>query len=144
MIEALKLSDTKLSDVDTFLATLLAEHDAQGVLAQLTNIWIVNVLLILREEDDTVQAEGAAGLGTRGLDAMWPRPHRIGRERLRMETETEKLKARGMDCRMHWVLRRVPRMAPWARAPGWFCMPAARQRIAINTLKPNQVWNSTE
>jgi hypothetical protein len=65
MIEALKLSDTKLSDVDTFLATLLAEHDAQGVRAQLTNLWIVNVLLILREEDDTAQAEGTAGLGTR-------------------------------------------------------------------------------
>ena len=67
MIEALKVSDTKLSDVDTFLATLLAEHDAQGVRAQLTNLWIANVRLILREEDDTAQAEGAAGARGAGV-----------------------------------------------------------------------------
>ena len=61
MLEALKLFDTKLSYVDTFLATLLAKHDAQGVRAQLTNLWIANVRLILREEDDAAQSEGAAG-----------------------------------------------------------------------------------
>jgi hypothetical protein len=70
MLEALKLSDTKLSDVDTFLATLLAEHDAQGVRAQLTNLWIANVSLILRKEDDTVQAEGARHAGAGGAGAL--------------------------------------------------------------------------
>jgi hypothetical protein len=70
MLEALKLSDTKLSDVDTFLATLLAEHDAQGVWAQLTNLWITNVCLILWEEDNTVQAEGAGPTGAGGARAL--------------------------------------------------------------------------
>ena len=38
MFEALKKADAKASDVDAFLATLLAEHDAAGALAQLKTI----------------------------------------------------------------------------------------------------------
>ena len=54
MIEALKMADTKLSDVDSFLATLLAEHDAPGVRAQLQNLWIANVRFIHGDEDDAL------------------------------------------------------------------------------------------
>ena len=63
MIEALKMADTKLSDVDSFLATLLAEHDAPGVRAQLQNLWIANVRLIHGDEDDAAPAGGAVGAG---------------------------------------------------------------------------------
>ena len=86
------------------------------------------------------------GLGARGLDAMRPLPRLIARNRpaLRMETENQTRSAREMDCKWHCVQHWVPRMPPWARAPGWICMPAARRLIAINTLKPNHVWNSTE
>ena len=66
MIEALKMSDTKLSDVDSFLATLLAEHDAPGVRAQLQTLWIANVRFILGDEDDAAPAEGAVGAGGAG------------------------------------------------------------------------------
>jgi hypothetical protein len=57
------------------MATLLAEHDAQGVRSQHTNLWIAilllaNVRLILREEDDTVQAEGARPAGAGGAGAL--------------------------------------------------------------------------
>jgi len=148
MIEALKMADTKLSDVDSFLATLLAEHDAPGVRAQLQNLWIANVRFINGDEDDALQRrlEERWGLGARGLDAMRPRPRRTARNRpaLRVETENQTRRAREMDCKWHWVQHWVPRMAPWARAPGWICMPAARRLIAINTLEQNHVWNSTE
>ena len=64
MIEAFKMSDTRLSDLDAFLATLLAEHDAPGVRAQLRTLWIANVRSALGDEDDVASAaEGAGGRG---------------------------------------------------------------------------------
>ena len=63
MVDALKMSDTRLSDVDSFLATLLAEHDAPGAQAQLTTLWIANVRSLLGDEDDAAPAAPAAGEG---------------------------------------------------------------------------------
>ena len=69
MIEALKASDTRLSDVDAFLATLLAEHDAPGVRAQLRTLWIANVRSMLGEEDDVAAASDGDGRGGGGSTA---------------------------------------------------------------------------
>lgn len=63
MVDALKMSDTRLSDVDSFLATLLAEHDAPGARAQLKTLWIANVRSLLGDEDDAAPAAPAAGEG---------------------------------------------------------------------------------
>ena len=61
MVDVLKMSDTRLSEVDSFLATLLAEHDEPGVLALLKTLWIVNVRSVLGDKDDAVPAAPAAG-----------------------------------------------------------------------------------
>ena len=107
MVDALKLSDTRLSDVDSFLATLLAEHDAPGARAQLETLWIANVRSLLGDEDDAAPAAPAAGEGAgwvtvvaRLLDAKWPLPRWIARGMLAMgvETETETQRARGVHC----------------------------------------------
>ena len=63
MIDELKMSDTRLSDVDSFLATLLAEHNAPGARAQLKTLWIANVRSLLGDEDDAAPAAPAAGEG---------------------------------------------------------------------------------
>ena len=63
MVDALKMSDTRLSDVDSFLATLLAEHDAPRARAQLKTLWIATVRSLLGDEDDTAPAAPAAGAG---------------------------------------------------------------------------------
>ena len=63
MVDALKMSDTRLSDVDSFLATLLAEHNAPGARAQLKTLWIANVRSLLGDEDDAAPAAPAAGEG---------------------------------------------------------------------------------
>ena len=62
MIDALKMSDTRLSDVDSFL-TLLAEHDAHGARAQLKTLFIANVRSLLGDEDDAAPAAPAAEAG---------------------------------------------------------------------------------
>ena len=110
MVDALKMSDTRLSDVDSFLATLLAEHDAPRARAQLKTLWIANVRSLLGDEDDAAPAAAAAGEGAgvghcgpvvaRLLDAKWPGPRRIASGRLAMgvETETETRRARGVHC----------------------------------------------
>ena len=49
MFEALKKADAKASDVDAFLATLLAKHDASGAQAQLTTLWIGHVSALFQE-----------------------------------------------------------------------------------------------
>ena len=75
MIEALKASDTRLSDVDAFLATLLAEHDAPGVRAQLRTLWIANVRSMLGEEDDVAAASEGDGRGGGGFDCSTRKGH---------------------------------------------------------------------
>ena len=69
MIEALKMSDARLSDVDAFLATLLAEHDAPGVRAQLKTLWIANVRSVLGEEENAAPGASEAGAGGEGAAA---------------------------------------------------------------------------
>ena len=63
MVDALNMSDTRLSDVDSSLATLLAEHDAPGARAQLKTLWFANVRSLLGGEDDATPAAPAAGEG---------------------------------------------------------------------------------
>ena len=58
MVDALKMSDTRLSDVDSFLATLLAEHDAR---AQLKTLWIANVRSLLGDEDACSRGRSRGG-----------------------------------------------------------------------------------
>ena len=60
MVDELKMFDTRLSDVDSFLATLLAEHDEPGVRVQLKTLWIANIRSVLGD-DDAAQAAQAAG-----------------------------------------------------------------------------------
>ena len=71
MVDALKMSDTRLSDVDSFLATLLAEHDAPGARAQLKTLWIANVRSLLGDEDDAAPAAPAAGEGAAWGGSRW-------------------------------------------------------------------------
>ena len=63
MLEALKMSDTKLSDVDSFLGSLPAEHEVPGVRAQLRILWTANVRSNLGDDDDAGNAQSAAGQG---------------------------------------------------------------------------------
>ena len=61
--------DAMLSDVDAFLATLLAEHDAPGVLAQLKTLWIANVRSVLGEKENAAPGASEAGAGGEGAAA---------------------------------------------------------------------------
>ena len=63
MVDALKMSDTRLSDVDSFLATLLSEHEAPGARAQLKTLWIANVRSLLGDEVATPAARPAPAAG---------------------------------------------------------------------------------
>ena len=94
MVDLLKMSDTRLSDVDSFLATVLAEHDAPGARAQLKTLWIANIRSVLGDEDDAAPAAPAAqAAGERAggglLDTKWPQPRRIASRRLALGEETE-------------------------------------------------------
>ena len=61
MVDELKMSDTRLSDVDSFLATLLAKHDAPRALAQLKTLWIANVRSLLGDEDACSRGRSRGG-----------------------------------------------------------------------------------
>jgi hypothetical protein len=63
MFEAIKKADAKVADVESFLATLLAENDAGGARAQLKALWIGHVRALF-EEDEDAQA-GSLGSGAR-------------------------------------------------------------------------------
>ena len=66
MIEALKKADAKMSEVDSYLDTLLAEHDAAGAPAQLKTLWIAHVRAVLQNDDEAPPAApGAGGAGVR-------------------------------------------------------------------------------
>lgn len=66
MIEALKRADAKISEVDSFLDTLLAEHNAAGARAQLKTLWIAHVRAVLHVDDEAPPAApGAGGAGVR-------------------------------------------------------------------------------
>ena len=52
MIEALKRADAKISEVNSFLDTLLAEHDAAGARAQLKTLGIAHVRAVLQVDDE--------------------------------------------------------------------------------------------
>ena len=54
----------KSSDVDGFLAPLLAQHDAVGALAQLKTLWIGHVRALF-QEDEVVPVQPQGG-GVRG------------------------------------------------------------------------------
>ena len=69
MIEALKKADAKILEVDFFLDTLHAEHDAARARAQLKTRWIAHARAqrAVLQEDDGAQpvAPGAGGAGVR-------------------------------------------------------------------------------
>ena len=62
MIEALKKADAKISEVDFFLDTLLAEHGASGARAQLKTLWITHVRAVLH-----APVAGDSGVRNRAL-----------------------------------------------------------------------------
>ena len=63
MVETLKKADvkTRISEVDSFPDSLLAEHDAAGVRAQLKNLWIEHARAVLQEDDEELPATRAPG-----------------------------------------------------------------------------------
>ena len=69
MFEALNKADAKASDVDAFLATLLAEHDAAGARAQLKTLWIGHVRSLLQEDEEAPVQSRAGGGGRGGVRA---------------------------------------------------------------------------
>ena len=59
----------KSSDVDGFLAPLLAQHDAVGALAQLKTLWIGHVRALFQEDEEAPGQSGAGGSGRGGVRA---------------------------------------------------------------------------
>ena len=79
MIEALKKADAKILEVDFFLDTLHAEHDAARARAQLKTRWIAHARAqrAVLQEDDGAQpvAPGAGGAGVRDRAPTPPETH---------------------------------------------------------------------
>jgi hypothetical protein len=66
MFDAIKMADAKASDVDSFLATLLAEHDAVRARAQMKTLLIEHVRALLEEAEDAQWAHWAPEQGRGG------------------------------------------------------------------------------
>ena len=57
MYRALRKTDTRVADIEIFLASLLAKHSMPGVLVQLKTLWLRHLKALYPEE---VQDEAAA------------------------------------------------------------------------------------
>ena len=147
MIEALKRADAKIWEVDSFLNTFLAKHDAAGAGAQLKTLWIAHVRAVLQDQCRLMtrrhprrQEQGVLVFVT------WPRPRQIARD------------GPAGGWRRGCSRRQAMLMSQWLIAdsigcqarlngqgqPGLNCMPAAMWHFAINTLKTNFECNSTD
>ena len=77
IFEALKKADAKASEVDAFLATLLAEHDAAGARAQLKTLLIGHVRALLQEDEEAPSTSvRSRGRWARGCSCQGPYPAR--------------------------------------------------------------------
>ena len=74
MFEAMKKADVKASEVDSFLTTLLAEHDAAGARAQLKTLWMGHVRTLLQLDEDAHEGAGSSAVGGGGVRATAETP----------------------------------------------------------------------
>ena len=73
MCEAMKRADVRAGDVDSFLASLKAEHDYAGVSAMLRNAWTKYIRQQFPEEETMARSARRVG-GQVHAKAMTPPP----------------------------------------------------------------------
>ena len=101
MFETLKKADAKASGFDSFLATILAEHDAAGARAQMKTLWIGYVRALLQEDKQApVQSRAGGSGGPLGVGVFEPGPipHQIARGRRWAGGQAETSHAHVVDC----------------------------------------------
>ena len=97
------LTDTfdALKKADSFLATLLVEHDAVGARAQLKTLWIGYVRAVLQEDEEARlrrpwrREQGEVGTG---VFVSGPRPRKKARRRVLPAVQPETSHAHVVDC----------------------------------------------
>ena len=105
MFQALKKAYAEASDVDAFLATLLAKHDAAGARAQLKTLWIGHVCALFQEDEEAPEQSraGWVGEGGPGMCVPGPIPRHIARGGLTLGMQPGTSHAHVVGCREHWV-----------------------------------------
>jgi hypothetical protein len=59
--QVIKKTDSKASEIDMFLASLLADNDAAAAMAQLKTLWVEHVHEQFHEDDEVPLDSGAGG-----------------------------------------------------------------------------------
>ena len=86
MFQALKKAYAEASDVDAFLATLLAKHDAAGARAQLKTLWIGHVCALFQEDEEAPEQSRAGWGGGGGPRDVRARAHTPPHSPLRLDS----------------------------------------------------------